>query len=249
MWADPTFRANARNSFYLFVTNTENTTVTYPNVGSSSNTVSGMGLTSASYTLTNGWSFGSWSPLQNMTAYFPTELYNANILVPASGMTLKLNGTTISREADFTTLEPVPLPSYFPNVNLDTIFNAYYTAPTKWYTDIIGDTIDENTVGFIRCFYRDSGEGSFGGSLTDGEYTQLYSSYYHSTSAEHCEYIFKLNKTTGAVKSTDTYGWGTRRHYLDGYIRFKQINNENIILYTNIMGYPEMSNSNIFTVQ
>ena len=255
MWVDPTFRPNARNSFYLFVSNTENTIVTYPNVGSTSNTVSGIGSTSASYTLQNGWSFGSWAPIQNMTAYFPTDLYNAEILVPASGMALKLNDTVISREADFTTLEPVPLPSYFPNVNLDTIFNTYYTAPTKWYTDMMG-IVDDNTVGFVRAFWSGCGEASFGCSMSMDDdwvyYNTLYTTYYHSSSANHREFIFKLDRTTGTVLSHDVpYSYSTGRHYLENYIQFKRtrgVAEESINLYTNIMGYPEMSSSNEFIV-
>lgn len=242
---DMLLRPNWRHDYNLYVTNTENTIVTFPTYNGPSNSVSAMGGIGASYSLANGWSFGTRYPLQNMTAYFPTDMYDNSVLVPASGMTLKYDNSIISREADFTTLEPVPLPSFFPNVNLDTIFNTYYTAPYPWYTDIMG-VIDDNTVGFIRAFWSASGEASFGCQVSSSgqtaTYTSFWTTYYHSNSTQHSEFIFKLNRTTGAVIYNSQIMPATGRHYFDDYFKFTRTSDdEKVTLYTNIMGYPEMN--------
>ena len=236
---------SSSHSRKMIFTNVDNKILNFENTTSGG--FQSIGDISSSYSGTYGWGSPSKNDIQTMAESFPTYCYNNGILVPASGMSMRYSNSDLSTEYDFNTLEPTPLPTYFPDVNLDTIFNTYYTAPTPWFADIVG-IIDDNTVGFIRAFWKSTQEASINSAISQlGDiftYGNLYTSYYHNSIAHHCEYGFKLNRTNGNVISNEViYTFSSGRHYLDTSMLFRGKMNdrsEDIQIYSNILGYPEI---------
>ena len=238
---------SSTHSVYVWVSTEDTKEITYTDQSSSERTAN-IGGIQALYRKDDGWTTPTMYSIQNMSIGFPTYQYNNNMLVPASGFTLTYQGNTLSQEYDFDTLEPVPLPSYFPNVNLDDIVTACYTPPYNYFIDIMGE-IDDNTVGFVRAYYDGEDEASLGGSMTSTSasytYSQFWTTYYHTSSTKHTEYIFKLDKSSGTVTYHNSISAGTGRHPLQDYILFKNNINDNkwVEVYTNNSCYPELGSS------